>query len=121
MNGNTTAGNWISALFLLAAIVAVVAGNILLKLGATRGQQATIVDLMLSWHVVAGLGLFAIAVVIYISSLRVLPLQVAQSFMVMQYAGVILASYAILGEHISAMRLLGIILIGGGVAVVSWT
>jgi multidrug transporter EmrE-like cation transporter len=121
VNGNATAGNWLSALLLLVAVVAVVAGNILLKLGATRDQQATIVDIMLNWRVITGLGLFAIAVVLYISTLRMLPLQVAQSFMVMQYAGVILASYAILGEHISAMRLLGIILIGGGVAVVSWT
>ena len=121
MNGNAAAGTWASGLLLLVAVVAVVAGNILLKLGAISGRQATILAVMLNWRVVTGLGLFAIAVVLYISTLRMLPLQVAQSFMVLQYAGVILASYVILGEHISAMRLAGIVLIGCGVAMVSWT
>lgn len=121
MNGNAAAGGWLSVLALIAAVVAVVIGNVFLKLGAVRYQQATILDLMLSWRVITGLGLFAVAALLYISTLRLLPLQVAQSFMVMQYAGVILASYAILGEQISAMRWIGILLIGAGVAIVSRT
>jgi drug/metabolite transporter (DMT)-like permease len=121
VNDKAAVGNWLSTLLLLVSVVTVVIGNIFLKLGAIRNQQATILDLMLSWRVITGLGLFAVGAVFYISTLRMLPLQVAQSFMVVQYAGVILASYAILGEHISGMRWIGIILIGGGVAIVSRT
>ena len=121
MKGSAIAGNWLSALLLIVAVIGVIAGNMFLKLGAMRGEQASILALMLSWRVLTGLGLFAVAAVLYISTLRVLPLQVAQSFMVTQYAGVIVASYAILGEEISLLRLCGIVLIGGGVAIVSLT
>ena len=121
MKGESVAGSWLATLSLLVAVAVVVAGNILLKLGAVQLGRTSIVELMLSWRVLCGLGLFAVAVVLYISTLRVLPLQIAQSFMVLQYAGVIVASYLILGEQISGLRLVGMSLIGVGVFIVSRT
>jgi len=99
-----------------------VIANLLLKTGAVsalaRGNEW--------WHIVnyrvlGGVASFGMAALIYVFILQRLPLNVAQSFMAIQFVAVILASTVILSEPIGAIRWVGIILIAAGIAVVGWT
>jgi uncharacterized membrane protein len=56
---------------------------------------------------------------VYSLVLRILPLNVAQSFTAAQFIAVILASTIVLGEAVSVQRWLGIVMINGGIVIVA--
>ena len=105
----------------LATIASVVCGNLLLKLGAMRSTESGLVAWVVDWRILSGLALFSAGAVFYLLLLRRLPLNVAQSFLVAQFVGVILGSYFILHEPLPLIRLGGIVLIIAGIVVVSFS
>jgi drug/metabolite transporter (DMT)-like permease len=97
-----------------------VAANILMKLGAIAPLEHRHFGLV-DWKTAVGLGSFGAAGVIYAWILAYLPLNVAQSFMAVQFIAVIFASALILSEPIPMGRWLGILLIFVGIITVSMT
>ena len=108
-------------LLVLAIVAFVVTGNLLLKLGAAKVDGADLVASLTNWLLAAGLCSFAVAAVGYILLLRHVPLHIAQAFMALQFAATVAAAWAILGENISGVRLLGLLIILAGVLIVSQT
>lgn len=116
---------------ILLMIACTVAGNILLKIGASRGAgSGEAVQAMLTWRVLSilangylGLGilLFGTALGVYVICLRHLPLNLMQSLATAQFVGTILASAVVLSEPISLTRWLGIAMITAGILVVAWS
>jgi drug/metabolite transporter (DMT)-like permease len=105
---------------LTSMISLTVVANLLMKLGAADKHSVLLLRLV-SWRTALGLGTFAGAAALYSMVLRILPLNVAQSFAAAQFIVVILASTIILGETIPAQRWLGIAMISGGIATVAFS
>lgn len=108
-------------LVILVIVAFVVTGNLLLKLGAEKIDLADLAAIPTNGLLVAGLAAFAMAAAGYILLLRYVPLHVAQAFMALQFAATVTAAWAILGESISGLRLLGLVVILMGVLIVSQT
>lgn len=105
----------------LIIVPAIVAGNLLMKLGADSPDSEKIVLGLLSWKSLAGLFLFGAAVLVYAWILKWIPLYLAQSFAASQFVGVVLVSALFLSEPISLMRWIGITLIAIGIIWVGWS
>jgi undecaprenyl phosphate-alpha-L-ara4N flippase subunit ArnE len=103
---------------LLAMIACTVAANLLMKLGSVDARSPLLFDL-LSWRTVCGLAVFGCAGLFYAWVLRLLPLNVAQSYAAAQFVAVILASRLVLGEPVPLARWVGISMIMGGILVVA--
>jgi len=103
---------------LLAMILCTVAANLLMKVGAQDTPSPLLLGL-LSWRTVCGLAAFGGAGLFYAASLRLLPLNVAQSYAAVQFVAVILASKLVLGEPVSLGRWFGISMIMGGILIVA--
>ena len=112
-----------TALLIAGMIAFTVIANLLLKTGAVMGREAGGAwwAQFLNWRIVAGLGSFGMAGLLYTVVLRWLPLNVAQSFTAAQFVVTILASAVVLSEPITAARWIGIALIAAGIAIVGWT
>ncbi len=111
---------------LIAAFVCMifftVTANLLLKSGVSEsGVSPATLSNILNWRTFSGLLSFGAGVVFYILILTRLPLNVAQSFASIQFVAVILASWLILGEPISAVRGIGIVMISLGIVLVGIT
>ncbi|MBD9356717.1 EamA family transporter [Methylomonas albis] len=91
-----------------------------MKTGSATFNIRNLLDLDNS-KVYIGFVLFAIALVVWIFILKKLPLNVAQAFSVLQFVGVILASWLLLSEPISGLRWVGIAFVFLGVIIVGWT
>jgi undecaprenyl phosphate-alpha-L-ara4N flippase subunit ArnE len=104
---------------LLAMIACTVAANLLMKLGSGDARSPLLFDL-LSWRTVLGLSVFGCAGLFYAWVLRVLPLNVAQSYAAAQFVAVIIASRLILSEPIPLTRWAGISMIALGIVVVAY-
>ena len=63
-------------------------------------------------------GELRMALVFYSALLRLLPLNVAQSFAALQFVGVIVASRVVLGEDLTWLRFIGIATIVAGILIV---
>ncbi|MEM7124037.1 MAG: EamA family transporter [Pseudomonadota bacterium] len=110
--------------FLVLVVACTVAANLLLKTGvgtASGGIAGTDLSGLINVRVVIGLMAFGLAFVFYALALQRVPLNVAQSFLVAQFVGVIIASAVVLGEPISPLRWAGIALIAGGIAIVAYS
>ena len=105
-------------LLLIGVVCANIAANVLIKLGANSVARGSGLIALVNPRVIAGIACFGVGVVLYAAALRSVPLNVAQSVAILQFAGVILASAILLDEVISPMRMVGIGLIGLGVIVV---
>ena len=96
-----------------------VAANVFLKAGAmVPAAERTILGVC-DWRTLLGFACFGTSAVVYSGVLQWLPLNVAQSIAASQFIAVILASAVILAEPIPLVRLLGIVLIVAGIAIVS--
>ena len=105
-----------------AMISFTVIANLLMKSAALMdASRATWWEPFLNWRLLAGFVSFGVAAVIYALLLKVLPLNVAQSFASAQFVAVILASAIVLSEPISPAQWVGIALIACGIAVVGWS
>jgi multidrug transporter EmrE-like cation transporter len=105
-------------LLLIGVVCANIAANVLIKLGANSVALSSGLMALVNPRVVAGIACFGVGVVLYAAALRSVPLNVAQSVAILQFAGVVLVSAILLHEVISPMRMVGIGLIGVGVIVV---
>jgi undecaprenyl phosphate-alpha-L-ara4N flippase subunit ArnE len=99
-------------------IACTVVGNIFMKLGASVPFAERPLLGLVAWQSCAGVAVFAAAVIIYSIVLQWMPLNVAQSFAALQFIAVIIASAWFLGEPISGVRWLGIMLIVAGIIAV---
>lgn len=102
-------------LFLTAVICSTVAGNLLLKAGVSSDPTDGLIAKLLQPYVLLGLALFGTGAMLYLMVLSRLPLSVAQSVLALQYVGVMLGSTLVLGEPMPPSRLLGAVLITGGI------
>jgi undecaprenyl phosphate-alpha-L-ara4N flippase subunit ArnE len=100
-----------------------VIANLLLKTGAVMGRAAGGAwwQQLFNWRIAGGYASFAVAAFFYTLLLRVVPLNVAQSFTAAQFIAIVLASTLVLAEPITAARWVGIALIASGIAIVGWS
>lgn len=100
-----------------------VAANLSLKTGSSlisNNPNSFFLIKILNFYTILGLFFFALAAFFYILILRWFPLNLAQSFASAQFIAVILASWLFLGEPISAIQWIGIIMIAMGIVIVGW-
>jgi drug/metabolite transporter (DMT)-like permease len=95
-----------------------VAGNILIKMGSIVSQRNAVIFGLFGWQTAAGVMCFASGVLIYASALRTLPLYAAQSVVILQFVGALLAAVAFFEEQISQSQWVGIALIVFGLSLV---
>jgi drug/metabolite transporter (DMT)-like permease len=110
----------INFLLLFGVIFFTVAANLLIKLGV-QGMPLNVWDFvsrLASLHVVLGLFFFAIAALLYLVVLSRMPLNVAQSFMALQFIAVVLVSRFFLSEAVTAQQWCGVLLIALGITIV---
>jgi len=86
-------------LFLFLAIAA----NLLLKIGSSSFNIKNPINLS-NLQVYLGMLSFGAALLIWVYILKKMPLNVAQAFSVLQFIGVVLASWLLLNEPISFLR-----------------
>jgi drug/metabolite transporter (DMT)-like permease len=98
-----------------------VAANVLLKAGAMVPAAERTIMGVCDWRTLLGFAFFGTSAIVYSGVLQWLPLNVAQSIAASQFVAVILASALILAEPIPVVRLVGIVLIVAGIAVVSFS
>lgn len=109
-------------LFLAIAFTLNAIANILLKQGASHGLQlhgAPVTLIVQNWQLLLGMGLFALNIVFYFLALRALPLSVAYPVMVAM-GFLIVNGFALfsLGESVSAVEIVGYIMIMIGLVLV---
>lgn len=106
-----------SYLALLGAIVLGIGGQLLFKSGAARSSD--VVRQFLDPLTIAGFAVYAVSAVLYVISLRRLPLSIAFPSVSLSYVAVAIAGYLIWHEPMGLPRLSGIALIVLGVALLS--
>jgi multidrug transporter EmrE-like cation transporter len=104
---------------LVSMIGCTVVANLLLKVGAADDPTRLLLGLA-SWRSLCGLAVFGCAALFYMRVLRILPLNVAQSFAAAQFVAVIVGSRLVLGEAIPVTRWTGISMIAAGITIVAW-
>jgi drug/metabolite transporter (DMT)-like permease len=118
----------IAVAYILISVIAGGAGQILLKHGMTLMGEVTIVANQLPtfiWrlatnpYVVGGLALYAGGTIFWLAALSRVDLSFAYPFASLSYIIMLLASWQLFNENISAMRLMGTIVIGLGVFLIS--
>ena len=106
----------LATMLLLATVLCDVAGQVSFKLGLEREPTRWLAS---PW-VLAGVAIYAVEFVLWIAALSMLPLSRAVPVAALSYVGVVLASKALLGEHVSARRWAGTGAVTLGVALVCW-
>ena len=91
-------------------------GNVLLKLGARTAAGDAVLGVT-NWLTIAGVLSFGCGVLAYAWALKQFDLHSAQIVISLQYVSVILLSYFLLGERITANEWIGIGLIAAGLYV----
>lgn len=117
-NVEQTAWRWVPYVTLFGVVLANMSASLLVKVGSTTPASKAVFFGVFGWQTALGIGLFGISLLLYIWSLRFIPLFVVQSFAALQFVAVILAAHFILGEVISLRHWMGICLIAIGVIVV---
>ena len=102
--------------FILISIALNVAGQTVLKagvnkLGALSLAFSSLVKAFTSPLVLSGLFLYVISSVFWILALSHKDLSYAYPMLSIGYLAVVLVSWAVLGEHVTAIRLFGVVLI----------
>lgn len=100
-----------SALF--AGIVFGVAGQLLLKAGATRATD--IVGQFLHPLTIVGLGVYVFAALCYIVAIKRIPLSLAFPTVSLSYIIVTVAAHFLWNEHLGPPQFAGMALIAGGI------
>lgn len=109
-------------LLTIAMVSCTVVANLFMKAGAMAGQQqGSWLESLVNIRTLSGLVSFAGAAILYVLLLRQLPLNIAQSFLSVQFIAVILAADFVLGESITGMQWIGITLIAAGIIIVGWS
>lgn len=104
----------------VAMVTCTVVANLLLKTGAVAAESGPgQFSHLLNIRVLFGLISFAIAAMLYVVVLQWIPLNVAQSFLAVQFIAVIVASAWLLAEPIGQLQWVGIALIAAGISFVA--
>lgn len=85
------------------------AGQLMWKLGATRGL----------WAILVGFGLYAVGALLMLVAYRLGELSVLQPILGLSYVLSLLAGWAWLGETITPGRVIGVVAVVAGVAMVA--
>ena len=102
--------------FLLCAISATVAGQGLLKAGASAG---TLLEQMRDTRTILGLVIYGGASLLYIVALRRIPLSVALPCTALSYIAVALIGHFVFKETLGFQHMFGLAMIGAGVLVLA--
>jgi drug/metabolite transporter (DMT)-like permease len=120
----------IAIAYILTSVLMGALGQIILKQGMlTTGQITlsfsdigqTLWKIGTNPYVVIGLGLYATGTVFWLAALSRVDLSYAYPFASLSYVVMLLASWQLFNENISPMRLLGTLVIGLGVFLISRT
>ena len=106
--------HWVALVF---AIATSIAGQILLKSGAT-GEGGFLTQLLRP-HTMVGLCLYGGAALLYIVALRKIPMSVALPCTAASYVAVALIGHFMFGEALGAQKMAAIGLICGGVVLLA--
>lgn len=119
--------NWIVLFFCLGLMVS---AQILWKLALSRigvidvssmGLAAKLIELLRSWRILAGLAMFGVATLLWFDLLSRMELSFLYPFMSLSYVLAFFAGWWLLGEEPQPIRLLGILLVVAGIALVART
>jgi multidrug transporter EmrE-like cation transporter len=106
--------HWIA---LAAAICTSLAGQILLKSGATG--EGNFIAQLFRFHTIVGLGLYGGAALLYIVALRRIPMSVALPCTAASYVVAVLIGHYFFGEALGAQKIGAIALISLGVVMLA--
>ena len=118
----------ISILYILISVIGGAAGQILLKKGMTTLGPLTLAwnDLFANlWRIITnpfvftGLGIYVVSVVFWLFALSRVDLSFAYPFASLSYVVMLIASWQLFNENITPVRLLGSIVVGLGVFLIS--
>jgi len=118
----------ISIVYILISVIGGAAGQILLKKGMSSLGPLTLAwnDLITNlWriatnpYVFTGLGIYVISVVFWLFALSRVDLSFAYPFASLSYVIMLIASWRLFDENITPVRLIGTLLVGIGVLVIS--
>lgn len=101
---------------LVAAILVGVAGQLLLKAGAERSTG--FVGQFIDPFTILGLGVYALAAVLYIVAIKRIPVSIAFPTVSLSYVAVALAAHWLWNEPLGWPQFAGIVLIGGGILLI---
>lgn len=101
-----------------AAICISVAGQLLLKAGATGGHD--VVSQFLRWQTIVGLAFYGAAALFYILAIRRLPISVAMPMVAMSYALIAVIGHLVWHEPLTTLHVAGIALIASGVVLLAF-
>jgi multidrug transporter EmrE-like cation transporter len=104
----------------IAMVCSTVLANIFMKIGAGQEQARWLLGVA-GTYTLLGVLFFGVALALYASILRTIPLSIAQSLTAAQFAGVIAASAFVLAEPVPMIRWLGVGLILVGILVVGYS
>ncbi len=113
---------------ILASTLLGVAGQLALKIGMTRlgpvslagqGKLGLLFSIATNWYVVGGLITYGVGVFFWLIALSRAPLSYAYPFASLSYVLITLASFFILREKITLLRVAGVVLICLGVLIVA--
>lgn len=114
--------------YIMISVLAGATGQILLKHGMTAIGEVTInADQVLSVlfrlatnpFIVGGLGLYAGGTIFWLAALSRVDLSYAYPFASLSYVVMLLAAWFLFNEHITPLRLLGTLIVGIGVLLIS--
>lgn len=120
----------LTIVYILISVLASAIGQVLLKKGmGSMGPLTLTVDQLgnILWrmatdpYVIAGMVIYAAGTVFWLIALSRADLSYAYPFASLQYAVMLGASWWLFDEHITVWRLLGTVVIGLGVLLISWS
>ncbi|NLE75699.1 MAG: EamA family transporter [Chloroflexi bacterium] len=118
----------VAIVYILVSVIAGAVGQVLLKKGMTTLGPVTLSFGQLPYlfwriatnlHVVVGLLIYVGGVVFWLAALSRVDLSYAYPFASLSYVLMLGASWLLFGENISAIRLLGTLVVGLGVLLIS--
>ena len=109
--------SWIN---LWIAIAMSLAGQTLLKAGASRQASGAFLSQLLDARTLAGLTLYIFATFLYILALRRIPLSVALPCTAASYVGAVFIGHFVYDEVITGVHLAAVTIIGCGVIMLAW-
>ncbi|MBO4335710.1 MAG: EamA family transporter [Desulfovibrio sp.] len=104
-------------LLMLLTVLCNVSANLFLKAGSS-GQPASFLG-FLNLKICLGLFMFAVGALFYIAALRIGSLSVSQAIVSLQYVGVLIGAYVIFHEQLTPFQILGCVLVGLGMLMVT--
>lgn len=105
-----------AVVILVASAVLAAFGQIMLKLGATRGGG--LVGALMQPAVIVGLGAYGLSLLLWLKALSAAPLHIVYPFTMLTFVLVGLAALIVLGERPNAMTFAGWGVICLGIAIV---